>query len=158
MAERTMIQSFDWRTLQVIRKEAPEIRTVYLTMQGRFLDNICTGAGNANSATSPSDCGESAWTAGFQMKEHGSVPKMVKAAGGHIWSPNYNDLDAAKLAEAKALGLVVIPWTVNDPAHIARMLDLEVDGIISDRPDRVREEMQRRGMPLPKSYEVKPNT
>jgi hypothetical protein len=35
------------------------------------------------------------------------------------------------------------------------MLDLEVDGIISDRPDRVREEMRRRGMPLPLAVEVK---
>jgi glycerophosphoryl diester phosphodiesterase len=30
-------------------------------------------------------------------------------------------------------------WTVNDPAQIRRMLDLGVDGIISDRPDLVRE-------------------
>ena len=158
MAERTMIQSFDWRTLQVVRKEAPEIRTVYLTAQNRFLDNICTGAGAAKNTASPADCGESAWTAGFQLKELGSIPRMVKAAGGTIWSPNFNDLDRAKRDEAKALGLLVIPWTVNDPAQIARVLDLDVDGIISDRPDRVREEMKKRGMPLPASYEVKPNT
>jgi glycerophosphoryl diester phosphodiesterase len=158
MAERTMIQSFDWRTLQVVRKEAPEIRTVYLTAQNRFLDNICTGAGAAKNTTAPADCGESAWTAGFQLKDLGSIPKMVKAAGGTIWSPNFNDLDRAKRDEAKALGLLVIPWTVNDPAQISRVLDLDVDGIISDRPDRVREEMKKRGMPLPASYEVKPNT
>jgi glycerophosphoryl diester phosphodiesterase len=76
---------------------------------------------------------------------------MVKAAGGDIWSPYFGDLDEAQRKEAKSLGLRVIPWTVNDPAPIAKMLDLEVDGIISDRPDRVREEMRRRGMPLPAS-------
>jgi glycerophosphoryl diester phosphodiesterase len=157
MERRAMIQSFDWRTLQVVKKEAPEIRTVYLTAQNRFLDNICTGAGQANRATTAADCGESAWTAGFQLKDLGSIPKMVKAAGGHTWSPNFNDLDRAKRDEAKALGLLVIPWTVNDPAQIARMLDLGVDGIISDRPDRVREEMKRRGMPLPPAYDVSPN-
>jgi glycerophosphoryl diester phosphodiesterase len=81
---------------------------------------------------------------------------MVKAAGGDIWSPYFGDLDEAQRREAKALGLRVIPWTVNDPASIAKVLDLEVDGIISDRPDRVRGEMQRRGMPLPRSSEVKP--
>jgi glycerophosphoryl diester phosphodiesterase len=37
-------------------------------------------------------------------------------------------------------------WTVNDEATITRMLDLGVDGIISDRPDRVAQELQRRGM------------
>jgi glycerophosphoryl diester phosphodiesterase len=74
---------------------------------------------------------------------------MVKAAGGDIWAPYFGDLDGAKLAEAKTLGLRVIPWTVNDPAQIAKLLEMGVDGIISDRPDRVREEMERRGMPLP---------
>ena len=32
VASRTTIQSFDWRTLQVVQKEAPEIATVYLTL------------------------------------------------------------------------------------------------------------------------------
>jgi glycerophosphoryl diester phosphodiesterase len=131
---------------------------VYLTAQQKFLDNICAGNGAGNPAIAPGECQPSAWTAGFQLKDLGSVPKMVKAAGGDIWSPYFGDLDAAKRAEAKALGLVVIPWTVNDPAQIARMLDLGVDGIISDRPDRVREEMKRRALPLPPSYEVEPKT
>jgi len=47
-------------------------------------------------------------------------------------------------------------WTVNEPADIARMLDLAVDGIISDRPDRVRTEMQKRGMQLPTATPVTP--
>jgi glycerophosphoryl diester phosphodiesterase len=83
---------------------------------------------------------------------------MVKAAGGHTWSPFFADLDAAKRAEAKALGLAVVVWTVNEPADIARMLDLGVDGIISDRPDLVRAEMQARGMPLPAAAPVTANT
>ena len=157
MERRTMIQSFDWRTLQVVQKEAPEIRTTYLTVQRSFLDNICSGTGSAKPDIAPADCPPSAWTAGFHLKDHGSVARMVKAARGHVWSPYHGDLDAAKVKEAKDLGLVVVPWTVNDPAQIARILDLGVDGIISDRPDRVREEMAKRGMPLPPSYPVKPN-
>jgi glycerophosphoryl diester phosphodiesterase len=158
MEKRTMIQSFDWRTLQIVKREAREMRTVYLTVQQKFLDNICTGPGASTPTINPADCQPSPWTAGFQLKDHGSVPRMVKAAGGDIWSPYFGDLDAGKRAEAKALGLVVIPWTVNEPAQIERMLDLDVDGIISDRPDRVREAMKRRGMALPPAYDVKPNT
>jgi hypothetical protein len=36
------------------------------------------------------------------------------------------------------------------------MLDLGVDGIVSDRPDLVREAMQRRSLPLPKAVSVTP--
>jgi len=43
----------------------------------------------------------------------------------------------------------VVVWTVNEPAQIDKMLALGVDGIISDRPDRVRTAMAARGMPLP---------
>lgn len=145
MAARSTIQSFDWRTLQVVQAEAPEIGTVYLSAQQRFLDNILAGKPEG-----------SPWTAGAQFAAHGSVPRMVKAAGGKIWSPYFGDLDAAKLEEAHRLGLQVIVWTVSDADKIAAMLDLGVDGIISDRPDLVRAEMQRRGMALPAATPVAP--
>lgn len=128
MASRTTIQSFDWRALQVVQAIAPDIPTVYLTAQARTYNTI-EGENGAPTA----------WTAGYRLAEHGSVPRMVKAAGGRIWSPNANDLDEAKLREAHALGLRVIVWTVNDPAQIRKMLELGVDGIISDRPDLVKQ-------------------
>ncbi len=131
--DRVMIQSFDWRTLQVVRALAPRIRTVYLSTQSPRFTNL----------DSP------VWTAGFTLAEHGSAPAMVKAAGGHVWSPNYQALTADAVRQAHALGLKVVPWTVNAEADIGRVMDLGVDGIISDYPDRVRAEMQRRGMPLP---------
>ncbi len=134
MARRSSIQSFDWRTLQVVQRVAPEIETVYLTAQRPNFDTVSDGA----------------WTAGFSLREHGSVPKLVKAAGGRVWSPNYLDLDAAKLAEARALGMRVVVWTVNEPEQISRMLALGVDGIISDRPDLVLEALTRPA-PVPAS-------
>ena len=145
MASRCQIQSFDWRTLQVVQKEAPEIRTVYLTAQQRWLDNVGAGSDQA-----------SPWTAGFKYADHGSVPRLIHAAGGRIWGVHFNDLTPQSLQEAKALGLTVIPWTVNDPAQINRMLDMGVHGIISDRPDRVRAEMHKRGMALPAATPVQP--
>jgi glycerophosphoryl diester phosphodiesterase len=141
MASRTMVQSFDWRTLQVIQKEAPEIRTMYLTSP-RTLE----AAKPASPGAAP---GPSPWLAGFDVAKHGSAPKAVKAAGGRIWAPNQTYLTPALLAEARSLGIVVIPWTVNDPAMMAKLLEMGVDGIISDRPDLVREEMKKRGMRLP---------
>lgn len=134
MAGRSQVLSFDWRTLQVVQQVAPEIPTVYLSIQRR-MDNIRA----ANPAGSP-------WTAGFQHRDHGSVPKMIKAAGGGIWSVYFNDLTPAAAKEAKALGLKVLVWTVNDPAAMARMLDLGVDGLITDRPDRALPVLRERGV------------
>ena len=39
LATRTSILSFDWRTLQVVQREAPEIPTAYLSAQQRY-DNV----------------------------------------------------------------------------------------------------------------------
>jgi glycerophosphoryl diester phosphodiesterase len=144
MKARVSILSFDWRTLQVVQKIAPEIPTVYLSVQRSF-DNIL--------AYKPEG---SPWTAGFQHKDHGSVPKMVKAAGGGTWAPYFGDLTETTRKEAHDLGLKVAVWTVNDPAQIKKMLDLGVDGITSDRPDLVRQAMVERGMALPSATPVQP--
>lgn len=139
MRSRVTIQSFDWRTLKIAQQRAPEIPTVYLSAQQKFLDTI-----NAEGREG------SAWTAGLNVREFGgSVARMVKAAGGAVWSPYFGDVDQAKIREAQALGLKVIVWTVNQAKDIERMLDWKVDGVISDYPNRVREAMEKRGMALP---------
>lgn len=127
MVSRVTIQSFDWRTLQVVQREAPEIPTAYLTAQQDFIDNI-----RAKEAASP-------WTAGLHVTRFGgSIPRMVKAAGGAVWSPYYREITRENLAEAHALGLEVWVWTVNREADIRRMIALGVDGLISDYPDLLR--------------------
>jgi glycerophosphoryl diester phosphodiesterase len=142
MERRVTIQSFDWRTLQVVQREAPGIPTAYLTSPRTL---------------APVDGKPTPWTAGIDPAAHGgSVPRMVKAAGGAIWSPNAAFLDAQKIAEAHALGLKVLPWTVNEPQGIRAMLDLGVDGLISDRPDLARRVMAERGLPLPAATPVEP--
>ena len=142
---RVTIQSFDWRTLQVVQQEAPQIATVYLTAQQPWLDNI--RAGNPSSP----------WTAGLHVSRFGgSLPQLVKAAGGTIWSPNYGEVTRAAVREAQQLGLKVIVWTVNEPRDIEQMIDLGVDGIISDYPDRLRRIAAARGQPLPTATPVAP--
>jgi glycerophosphoryl diester phosphodiesterase len=106
---KATIQSFDFRTLKVVEREAPELPTVYLT-EGRYTD-----------------------------------PRIAHGAGAKTWSPDFSAVDARSLKQAKALGMRVVVWTVNEPADIARMLDLGLDGIISDYPDRVLAELKRRG-------------
>jgi glycerophosphoryl diester phosphodiesterase len=145
MADRTAIQSFDWRTLAVVQKEAPEIPTVYLTVEKGFMDSI-----QAGKASSP-------WTADFHVSRYGgSIPRMVKAAGGAVWSPYYAETTREQVKEAQSLGLKVVVWTVNGPADMRRMIEWRVDGIISDRPDLLRKVAGEVGLPLPRPTPVAP--
>jgi glycerophosphoryl diester phosphodiesterase len=145
MASRVIIQSFDWRALKALQALAPKIQTSYLSAQQRSLDNIAAGKTEG-----------SAWTAGIQFGDHGSIPKMVKAAGGAIWSPYHLELSADLVKEAHALGLKVVPWTVNKTEDMARLIDWGVDGLITDRPDFLRELMAEKKLPLPKATPVTP--
>jgi glycerophosphoryl diester phosphodiesterase len=142
--DRVMVQSFDWRTLQLVQKRAPKIPTVYLTLQSGMEPTI-----SLDEAT--------AWTAGFNPAQHGkSLPRTIKAAGGAIWSPHFGDVTAALAAESHALGLQLVVWTVNRPADMKRLIEMGVDGIISDYPDRLRKVAGESGMALPAGSPVVP--
>jgi glycerophosphoryl diester phosphodiesterase len=53
------------------------------------------------------------------------------------------------VADAHARGLAVLPWTVDNPDDMRRLIDMGVDGIITDYPDRLRSVMAERGLALP---------
>ena len=140
MTERVTVQSFDWRTLIEVKRLAPEMETACLTIQTQNDDTV---------RQSP-DGGASPWHAGFALRDHeGSLPATVKAAGCAIWSMFWRNLTPKDFAEARALGLKVLPWTVNDPSEMRRLIDLGVDGIITDYPDRLRSVMADKGMAVP---------
>ena len=133
MAARVSIQSFDWRTLSLVHRLAPGIATAALTARQRGLDNL----------------GDPRWSDGLVLAEHGdSVPRMVKAAGAATWSPHFGELSEAQVGEAHALGLKVVPWTVDDPADVQRLVAWKVDGLITDYPDRARAVLVRLGIPV----------
>jgi glycerophosphoryl diester phosphodiesterase len=53
-------------------------------------------------------------------------------------------------------GLRVVVWTVDEPAELERMIDLRVDGIYTDYPDRLRAVMAARGLALPAPTPMSP--
>ncbi len=143
IAERTVIQSFYWRSLAHVHAIAPEIATACLTSEQSWLDNVGRGAGEASS-----------WT-GMDVNDFGgSVPRMVKASGCAIWSPYFGEVNAALVDEAHRLGLKVIVWTVNDAEQMKALIAVGVDGIITDYPDRLRAVMHELGLPLPEPTPV----
>lgn len=146
VVDRITIQSFDWRTLREAQKIAPDVPTSYLTVQQNWLNNI-----------KPGEPGASPWTAGFDIDAYGgSLPDMIKSAGGHIWSSYHREITPEAVARAHELGLQVKVWTVNDAKRMDELIDLGVDGIITDYPDRLRAVMESRGIPVPKPTPVMP--
>jgi len=139
LAPRTTLQSFDWRTLRAAKAIAPAIDTACLTSESPGFDTV-----------RPDASGASPWHAGLSLGAHGgSLPRLVKAAGCDAWSANAPSLTAERIDEAHALKLRVLAWTVNDPSEMARLIDLGVDGLITDYPDRACEVMRARGVALP---------
>ncbi len=136
---RVTIQCFDWRILKLVHKLAPGVATGALTDQQGADDTVHAGRPRP-----------SPWLAGLNINNFdGSVPKLARASGAKVWSPNYQDLTAFAVLEAQALGLRVIPWTVNAPQDMERLVDLGVDGMISDRPDLLRGVLERSGLEVP---------
>ena len=52
-------------------------------------------------------------------------------------SPHHSMVDEELCAKSRELGMKLVPWTVDTPEDIKRMIDLKVDAIISNYPDRV---------------------
>ncbi len=137
LLDRVQVLSFDWRTLTLLKAAYPMVRRVCLTAQLPSLDNLQLRGHQ-----------DSPWTAGLRFRDHGSVPKMVAAAGGTHWSSFWRELDRSSIQEAQGLGLQVLAWTVNDAAVMHRMLDWGVDGLVTDRPDLGVAVLRERGLSL----------
>jgi glycerophosphoryl diester phosphodiesterase len=63
------------------------------------------------------------------------VLNAIAASGGEGWFANWRDLTADRAAQARALGLKLAAWTVNDGPEMRRLATLGIDAICTDRPD-----------------------
>jgi glycerophosphoryl diester phosphodiesterase len=125
LTDRIRILSFDWRALVHVQKIAPEIPTVYVSLTGVRLNNI-----------KPGQPGVSPWMAGIDIDDYsGSIPRAVKAAGGRYWAQYYKHMTYGDLNEAHAMGIQVFVWTVDSKSEMLRLIEMGVDGIITNRPD-----------------------
>lgn len=140
MSDRVTIQSFDWESLKQVYAIAPRARLVALSSP----DQLQVGAPDA-----------SPWLGGVDVDDvGGSLVRAAKTIDGVVAvSPEFTfPVDAAMVAQAHAAGLTVIPWTVDQKADLTRLIDLGVDGIITNHPDVLRKILQQKGIAVPKPH------
>lgn len=101
--DRTNVQSFDVRPLQLIKSKYLPIRLALLVGDKLPVDE--------------------------QLKKLGFVPD--------IYSPDYTLVNSDLINYCISKNMRVIPWTVNDTSAVKNLVDLGVNGIITDYPDRV---------------------
>jgi len=101
--DRANIQSFDPRSLHVVKKAAPGMPLALLVENEDGVD--------AN------------------LARLGFVPQ--------IYSPYFPLLDKKAVEKLHAKGMKVIPWTVDETDKMEQLIDMGVDGIITDYPNRI---------------------
>ena len=135
-ADRVAIQSFDWGALIRMRQVAPELPLVALT-QPSFLRP------------------GSPWLGGIDLDAFGGDPvAAARSTGATVLSPTVDGgyVTRELVDRAHAAGMTVVPWTVDEEPAMDALLDLGVDGLITDYPDRLRAVLARRGAPLPAAH------
>jgi glycerophosphoryl diester phosphodiesterase len=107
--DRSEVQSFDFRCLHELRKLNPLIKTSFVS-NGRV------------------------------------SPKTVYSLGGSCWSLYEMDATPAKIKKAQKMGLKVLTWnypekegTEFNKEQISKLIAWGVDGIITDRPDKLKD-------------------
>lgn len=107
LEHRSYLQSFDFRALQILHKDYPDITTAVLISEKdkRTLDQ--------------------------QLADLGYVPAM--------YSPQYSLVTPELIKACHARKIRIIPWTVDTKEEMKKLVDMGVDGIITDYPNYFKE-------------------
>lgn len=75
----------------------------------------------------------------YLIENENSIDDNLKALGfkPDIYSPYYLLLDKKKVKHLHHKGIKVIPWTVNDIETMKSLIEMKVDGIITDYPNLI---------------------
>ncbi|QIK75471.1 glycerophosphodiester phosphodiesterase [Nocardioides piscis] len=149
LVERTSIQCFDWGVLQLVGLEEPRLRRNLLVSPKHL---------------APGSDGPSPWFGGLGVAERFVTTAAeegfdaISPIHGHPFRGGVEDSTYVPfttpdlVAEAHAAGLGVIPYVVDDPATMAALVGVGVDGLITNRPGRLRDVLSDLGRTLPDSF------
>jgi glycerophosphoryl diester phosphodiesterase len=138
--DRSLLQSFDWRTLAIARKLAPSLRRVAL----------------ADASTAQlGQPGASPWLGGIDIDDapyRGDLPYAATSVGAYAVSPDQSLVNSAFVASSHRHHELVVPYTVDSVRAMQTLIGLGVDGLITDYPDWGRDVLQSLGYRLPHRY------
>lgn len=142
MEDRVVLQSFDWQTLIEMKKLNPNISTSALWQEQPSWGRDSESLRRYEKKKSP-------WLGGLDIKDYQRNPvKAAHAIGADIISPYYTEISKQDVDEAHSLGMKVVPWTVNNEKDMTMLLDMGVDGIISDKPWLLKQVLEKRNIKL----------
>lgn len=142
MEDRVVLQSFDWQTLIEMKKLNPNISTSALWQEQPSWGRDSESLRRYERKKSP-------WLGGLDIKDYqGNPVKAAHAIGADIISPYYTEISKQDVDEAHSLGMKVVPWTVNNEKDMNMLLDMGVDGIISDKPWLLKQVLEKRNIKL----------
>lgn len=142
MEDRVVLQSFDWQPLIEMKKLNPNISTSALWQEQPSWGRDSESLRRYEKKKSP-------WLGGLDIKDYqGNPVKAAHAIGADIISPYYTEISKQDVDEAHSLGMKVVPWTVNNEKDMNMLLDMGVDGIISDKPWLLKQVLEKRNIKL----------
>jgi len=128
LQDKIIISSFDWRILREVKNQSPEISRAYLTFQQEKGLKI-----------KKTIYSKSPWIDHIPLTIVYDLPKIIKELGGSAWHPYYKDINKKAVKDAHEYNLPVNVWTVNDEYNMLKMIEYEVDGIMTDYPLKLKE-------------------
>lgn len=102
LQDHVIVQSFDVRPLQEIRKTHPKLALALLV-------------GNPDGAEK-------------NLAKLGFIPDT--------YSPHFSLVNESLIKLCREKGMKIVPWTINEVADLERMKTFDLDGVITDYPDR----------------------
>lgn len=134
---RVTIQSFDFRVLQYFKKTYPEVKLALL------IENTLDWKTNIDSLGFDPDIYSS-----YYLLLSSKIIEQQRQAGNENFNATDEEVDEMILEfeknesiipDLQAKGVQVVPWTVNDRSHMDKLLELGVDGLITDYPNRLNQ-------------------